>query len=661
MLGNLVPARSSSEATTDLVSVPARSPLVDRWAVPVALIAIAVLALQTTFANLPATKIFVGHDTGFYNLIPQQLLRTSSGAWEVKMDFGIPNLQALFSLPYALLVAALGALHLSGPRDRARVLFLRDPGARVRLLRAGMDPRAPRLPEAPRIDRRARRDRRFAVRVVQRLHRGAAALSALDVPVRRRRVAGRARRGVRRAVVSSHDRRGHPVRPALRGVDDGQPRAHAARPRLDRRDRRRQRRADRRVAVAPGDRRRGDDVRGARVHLAPGDRHHADVQRPARRIRRRRHRRALPLRSARRAAHLVRELGPLRRAAVVARDAQLRALRRFRDDAPHRRTGGARVLRAARARADRALAVDRRRSRAVPREGDPPAAPDRHDPARDARPAVDRVPRSLRQVRPGAAPRAAAARGDRHGGARRFAATPRSLAVRGGARVHRRGGLAVLRGTRRRAVVSHDRSGGLPEGRRAARLGFARALAPRRAGQRLHPQVVQGREHRESAVPLAHRQRGGIQRAADQRVDAVRRRRRRAGDGASASRRRARTLRHRPRAAAQGLPHQLPDGVGLSAVQSARPADRDGDAAAARPRSAARKAVRRTRSRAVSHQAAIHARPRVRQRRRDARRRLRRRDAAVRRRRDDRRPARAASALPRKSGDAARPRRPPSG
>jgi hypothetical protein len=95
-------------------AVAERPPPRDRWAVPVALAAIVFLALQTTVANLPANKIFVGHDTGFYNIFPHQLLRTSTGSWEVKTAFGFPNFQALLTLPYALLIDALHALGLGG-------------------------------------------------------------------------------------------------------------------------------------------------------------------------------------------------------------------------------------------------------------------------------------------------------------------------------------------------------------------------------------------------------------------------------------------------------------------------------------------------------------------------------------------------------------------
>lgn len=102
-----------------------RAPARDRWALPAALIAIAFLALQTTVANLPANKIFVGHDTGFYNIFPHQLLRTSTGSWEVKTAFGFPNFQALLTLPYALLIDALHAIGLDGA-GAGRFMYLTE-------------------------------------------------------------------------------------------------------------------------------------------------------------------------------------------------------------------------------------------------------------------------------------------------------------------------------------------------------------------------------------------------------------------------------------------------------------------------------------------------------------------------------------------------------
>ncbi len=100
------------------------TPARDRAAVPIALLVIAFFALQTTLANLPGNKIFVGHDTGFYNIFPDQLLRTSTGSWEVKTAFGFPNFQALLTLPYALLVAALHGIGLGGPAVGRVMYFL---------------------------------------------------------------------------------------------------------------------------------------------------------------------------------------------------------------------------------------------------------------------------------------------------------------------------------------------------------------------------------------------------------------------------------------------------------------------------------------------------------------------------------------------------------
>jgi hypothetical protein len=108
-------------------NVPAR----DRWAVPVALVAIVFLALQTTVANLPANKIFVGHDTGFYNIFPHQLLRTSTGSWEVKTAFGFPNFEALLTLPYAVLIEVLHAVGF-GAAGAGRVMYF------VELLACGL-------------------------------------------------------------------------------------------------------------------------------------------------------------------------------------------------------------------------------------------------------------------------------------------------------------------------------------------------------------------------------------------------------------------------------------------------------------------------------------------------------------------------------------------
>ncbi len=100
-------------------------PALDRWAIPGALVAIVFLALQTTVANLPANKIFVGHDTGFYNIFPHQLLRTSTGSWEVKTAFGFPNFEALLTLPYAVLIDVLHAVGF-GPTGAGRIMYFTE-------------------------------------------------------------------------------------------------------------------------------------------------------------------------------------------------------------------------------------------------------------------------------------------------------------------------------------------------------------------------------------------------------------------------------------------------------------------------------------------------------------------------------------------------------
>ncbi len=103
-------------------SPPAAAQARDRWTLPVALAAIVFMALQATVANLPANKIFVGHDTGFYNIFPHELLRTSTGSWEVKTAFGFANFQALLTLPYALLIDALHAVGF-GAAGTGRVMY----------------------------------------------------------------------------------------------------------------------------------------------------------------------------------------------------------------------------------------------------------------------------------------------------------------------------------------------------------------------------------------------------------------------------------------------------------------------------------------------------------------------------------------------------------
>ena len=90
----------------------ARAPSFERYAYPLGLILLALIALEVALANLPPNHVFAGHDSGFYVYYPHELIRTSAGTWEVKSDFGFPNFQAMVTLPYALLVTAINALHL---------------------------------------------------------------------------------------------------------------------------------------------------------------------------------------------------------------------------------------------------------------------------------------------------------------------------------------------------------------------------------------------------------------------------------------------------------------------------------------------------------------------------------------------------------------------
>jgi len=113
----------TAQPTVDRPNAPAASRGSEGWLIVGALVVIAFFAFQTTIANLPANKIFVGHDTGFYSLHPDQLIRTSAGAWEVKYAFGLPNFQALLTLPYALLVELVNAFGLSEPAV-GRVFYL---------------------------------------------------------------------------------------------------------------------------------------------------------------------------------------------------------------------------------------------------------------------------------------------------------------------------------------------------------------------------------------------------------------------------------------------------------------------------------------------------------------------------------------------------------
>ncbi|MBV8726576.1 MAG: hypothetical protein JO233_02230, partial [Candidatus Eremiobacteraeota bacterium] len=86
----------------------------ERYAIPLFGLLLFLIATQVAFANLPANKLFAGHDSGFYTLFPDQLIRTSAGTWEVKTALGFVNFQALVTLPFALLVIVINALHLSG-------------------------------------------------------------------------------------------------------------------------------------------------------------------------------------------------------------------------------------------------------------------------------------------------------------------------------------------------------------------------------------------------------------------------------------------------------------------------------------------------------------------------------------------------------------------
>ncbi len=85
----------------------------DRYLIPLFGLLLFLIATQVAVANLPAGKLFAGHDSGFYTLFPDQLIRTSAGTWEVKTALGFVNFQALVTLPFALLVIVVNALHLS--------------------------------------------------------------------------------------------------------------------------------------------------------------------------------------------------------------------------------------------------------------------------------------------------------------------------------------------------------------------------------------------------------------------------------------------------------------------------------------------------------------------------------------------------------------------
>jgi len=96
------------------VSKPNWRDALERYPVPLFAFLMLLVATQVTFANLPNNKFFAGHDSGFYTLFPDQLIRTSAGTWEVKTALGFPNFQALVTLPYALLDLAIHAFHPSG-------------------------------------------------------------------------------------------------------------------------------------------------------------------------------------------------------------------------------------------------------------------------------------------------------------------------------------------------------------------------------------------------------------------------------------------------------------------------------------------------------------------------------------------------------------------
>ncbi|MBV8689554.1 MAG: hypothetical protein JOZ59_05550, partial [Candidatus Eremiobacteraeota bacterium] len=86
----------------------------DRYLLPLFGLILFLIATQVAIANLPSNKLFAGHDSGFYTLFPDQLIRTSAGTWEVKTALGFVNFQALVTLPFALLVIVINAFHFSG-------------------------------------------------------------------------------------------------------------------------------------------------------------------------------------------------------------------------------------------------------------------------------------------------------------------------------------------------------------------------------------------------------------------------------------------------------------------------------------------------------------------------------------------------------------------
>ncbi|MBV9972713.1 MAG: hypothetical protein JO135_05200 [Candidatus Eremiobacteraeota bacterium] len=96
------------------MSKPSLTGRFDRYLIPLSGLILFLIATQVAFANLPASKLFAGHDSGFYTLFPDQLIRTSAGTWEVKTALGFVNFQALVTLPFAILVILINALHFTG-------------------------------------------------------------------------------------------------------------------------------------------------------------------------------------------------------------------------------------------------------------------------------------------------------------------------------------------------------------------------------------------------------------------------------------------------------------------------------------------------------------------------------------------------------------------
>jgi len=87
----------------------------DRWIIPLLCLCLIWIATQVTVANLPADKVFVGHDSGFYFLFPHEFARLSSQAWQVKSDFGSPNYEALVTQGLMIPESVVAALHMSQP------------------------------------------------------------------------------------------------------------------------------------------------------------------------------------------------------------------------------------------------------------------------------------------------------------------------------------------------------------------------------------------------------------------------------------------------------------------------------------------------------------------------------------------------------------------